>query len=67
MSAREPIMVTGAAGQVGGIGGLVVSILLGRRVEAILGRPPRSLESMVQENRKMFSRLAAFQPWGKLR
>ena len=32
MSARQPILVTGAAGQVGGIGGLVVSILLGRQV-----------------------------------
>ena len=28
---------------------------LSPHVEAILGRPPRSLESMVQENRKMFS------------
>lgn len=32
MSTRQPILVTGAAGQVGGIGGLVVSILLGRQV-----------------------------------
>jgi uncharacterized protein YbjT (DUF2867 family) len=32
MSARQPIPVTGAAGQVGGIGGLVVSILLERQV-----------------------------------
>jgi hypothetical protein len=28
---------------------------LSSHVEAILGRPPRSLESMVQENREMFS------------
>ena len=27
---------------------------LSPHVEAILGRPPRSLESMVQENREMF-------------
>jgi uncharacterized protein YbjT (DUF2867 family) len=32
MRTRQPILVTGAAGQVGGIGGLVVSILLGRQV-----------------------------------
>jgi hypothetical protein len=32
MSTRQPILVTGAAGQVGGIGGLVVSILLERQV-----------------------------------
>jgi uncharacterized protein YbjT (DUF2867 family) len=32
MSTRQPILVTGAAGQVGAIGGLVVSILLGRQV-----------------------------------
>src|SRR5687767_6407979 len=32
MSTRQPILVTGAAGQVGGIGGLVVSILLGRQI-----------------------------------
>jgi uncharacterized protein YbjT (DUF2867 family) len=32
VSARQPILVTGAAGQVGGIGGLVVSILLEQQV-----------------------------------
>jgi len=30
--AKHPILVTGAAGQVGGIGGLVVSLLLKRQV-----------------------------------
>ena len=108
MSMRQPILVTGAAGQVGGIGGIVVTSLLGQQVpvrafvrrddehadalrragaevfvgdltrtediaraldscrridmigslpmsEAILGRPARSLESMVRENQKAFS------------
>jgi NAD(P)H dehydrogenase (quinone) len=32
MSTQSPILVTGAAGQVGGIGGLVVNNLLGRQV-----------------------------------
>jgi len=32
MSAQQPILVTGAAGQVGGIGGTVVRILLERQV-----------------------------------
>jgi len=32
MSTRQPILVTGAAGQIGGIGGLVVSILRERQV-----------------------------------
>lgn len=32
MSAQQPILVTGAAGQVGGIGGAVVRILLERQV-----------------------------------
>src|SRR3954451_4255580 len=32
MSAQQPILVTGAAGQVGGIGGAVVRILLERQI-----------------------------------
>ena len=32
MSAQQPILVTGAAGQVGGIGGAIVKILLERQV-----------------------------------
>src|SRR5918997_6598652 len=32
MSMRRPILVTGAAGQVGGIGGMVINSLLGRQV-----------------------------------
>jgi NAD(P)H dehydrogenase (quinone) len=32
MSTQQPILVTGAAGQVGGIGGIVVNTLLGRQV-----------------------------------
>ena len=56
MSTREPILVTGAAGQVGGIGGLVVSILLGRQVpvRAFVRRDDERAEALRRTGAEIF-------------
>jgi NAD(P)H dehydrogenase (quinone) len=50
---RSPVLVTGAAGQVGGIGGIVTRILLGRKI------PIRAFVRRYDERAEQFRRAGA--------
>jgi len=56
MSAASPILVTGAAGQVGGVGGMVARILLGRKlpVRAFVRRDDERAEALRQAGAEIF-------------
>ena len=56
MSAQQPILVTGAAGQVGGIGGLVVNNLLRRKapVRAFVRRDDERAEALRRAGAEIF-------------
>src|SRR5215469_15668355 len=57
MSPRSPILVTGAAGQVGGIGGLVTRILLSRKVpvRAFVRREDERAQLLRQAGAEIFA------------
>jgi len=56
MSTASPILVTGAAGQVGGVGGMVARILLGRKlpVRAFVRRDDERAEALRQAGAEIF-------------
>ena len=56
MSTSSPILVTGAAGQVGGVGGMVARILLGRKrpVRAFVRRDDERAEVLRQAGAEIF-------------
>ena len=56
MSTQQPILVTGAAGQVGGIGGIVVNSLLGRKVpvRAFVRRDDERAETLRRAGAEIF-------------
>lgn len=56
MNAHSPILVTGAAGQVGGIGGIVTGILLGRQVpvRAFVRRDDERAEALRRAGAEVF-------------
>jgi len=56
MNSKSPILVTGAAGQVGGIGGIVTRILLNRKiaVRAFVRRDDERAEALHRAGAEIF-------------